>query len=416
MKVSVVNLGCKVNRVESDTIAATYLQNGSTLVNAAEAELIVVNTCTVTEEAEKKTRKTIRKLLRENNSASVLVTGCAATINPDFYCSLDDRIVLVDKHDLLSTELHGSEQNDTHPLMRVGSYFPTRVGVKVQDGCNHSCTYCIVHVARGKAWSRPMHLVAQEVYQLAQQGVAEIVLSGIDLGSYNDIDDITDKRVNLAELASHLIEMLDSEGLVDTRLRISSIEPRSLKKDFIDLLAQSDGRICRHLHLPLQSGSSRVLREMNRPYNANDYVALVDSLKERVGDLSLTTDVIVGFPGETDQDFEQTCHVSREVGFSKIHVFRYSKRAGTPAALRTDQIDPHLKETRAHILLELSEELRLTYANRNSNRAERVVVEQLGWGMSESYYKIHVEDIHEPGSLIISTLAHSAELEGDLHG
>ena len=118
MKVSVVNLGCKVNRVESDTIAATYLQNGSTLVNAAEAELIVVNTCTVTEEAEKKTRKTIRKLLRENNSASVLVTGCAATINPDFYRSLDDRIVLVDKHDLLSTELHGSEQNDTHPLTR----------------------------------------------------------------------------------------------------------------------------------------------------------------------------------------------------------------------------------------------------------------------------------------------------------
>ena len=411
MNVSVVNLGCKVNRVESDTIAAAYLQKGSTLTGVAEADLVVVNTCTVTEEAEKKTRKTIRKILRENESAPVLVTGCAAAINPDFYTSLDKRISLIDKHELLSEETHGIEQLEEHPLLRVGSYFPTRVGVKVQDGCNHSCSYCIVHVARGKAWSRPVHLIEEEVCELAQQGVAELVLSGIDLGSYSYVDEITDKRITLAHLITKLFESLDACGCSETRLRISSIEPRSVKPDFIQVLAQSNGRVCRHLHLPLQSGSSRVLQEMNRPYSAEDYLSLVSSLKDSVGDLSLTTDIIVGFPGETDQDFEQTCRVAREVGFSKIHVFRYSKRTGTPAAMRSDQIEPRIKEQRAHTLLALSDVLRKSYAMRNIDRIERVVVEKQGWGMSESYYKIHVDDTQEPGSVVASTLASSIELE-----
>ena len=411
MNVSVVNLGCKVNRVESDTIAAAYLQKGSTLTGVAEADLVVVNTCTVTEEAEKKTRKTIRKILRENESAPVLVTGCAAAINPDFYTSLDKRISLIDKHELLSEETHGVEHLEEHPLLRVGSYFPTRVGVKVQDGCNHSCSYCIVHVARGKAWSRPVHLIEQEVCELAQQGVAELVLSGIDLGSYSYVDEITDKRFTLARLITKLLEALDGCGCRETRLRISSIEPRSVKPDFIQVLSQSNGSVCRHLHLPLQSGSSRVLQEMNRPYSAEDYLSLVSSLKDSVGDLSLTTDIIVGFPGETDQDFEQTCRVAREVGFSKIHVFRYSKRAGTPAAMRSDQIEPRIKEQRAHTLLALSDDLRKSYAMRNIDRIERVVVEKQGWGMSESYYKIHVDDTQEPGSVVASTLASSIELE-----
>lgn len=414
MNVSVVNLGCKVNRVESDTIAAAYLQNGAELTEARDADIIVVNTCTVTEEAEKKTRKTIRKLLRENAHASLLVTGCAATINPDFYTCLDERIELVDKHEFLSTELHGIEQLAQHPLVRVGSYFPTRVGVKVQDGCNHSCTYCIVHVARGKAWSRPFHLIAKEVCQLAEQGVKELVLSGIDLGSYNFTDEVSDKRYNLSELILGLLDLLDSKGFSDTRLRISSIEPRSIKKDFVQVLARCEGRVCRHLHLPLQSGSSRVLAEMNRPYTAPDFLSLVAYLKESVGDLSLTTDIIVGFPGETDQDFDQTYQLTQEVGFSKIHVFRYSKRAGTPAALRDDQIPAKVKEVRAHALLQLSDELRYRYALRNKDRKERIVVEQRGWGMSESYYKIHLDDSCRPGSVIESCLAQSVELEGDL--
>ncbi len=412
MKVSVVNLGCKVNRVESDTIAAAYLQNGYSLCDIADADTIIVNTCTVTEEADKKTRKTIRRVLRENIHAKVLVTGCAAVIEPEFYESLDARITVVDKHELLDQSVHGIEHLEEHPLLRIGSQFPTRVGVKVQDGCNHSCTYCIVHIARGKAWSRSPEHIRNEIYLLAKQGVKEVVLSGIDLGSYSYLDTSgkQNKRITLAGLLRLILKDLDLAGLQETRLRISSIEPRSISKDFISLLAESQGRICRHLHLPLQSGSSRVLKEMNRPYNAQNYFDLVQLLQTHVGDLSLTTDVIVGFPGESEKDFEETCALVEKVGFTKVHVFRYSKRQGTPAAIREDQIEPQVKEHRAHYLISIADKLRKAYALRHSDRFERVVVEQLGWGMSESYYKMHIDPSIPVGCVIEAPLAHCIDL------
>lgn len=411
MKVSVVNLGCKVNRVESDTIAAAYLQNGSTLCNTPQADLIVVNTCTVTEEADKKTRKTIRRVLRDNTHAKVLVTGCAAVIEPDFYESLDPRITVVDKHDLLEQSIHGIENLKDHPLLRVGNHFPTRVGVKVQDGCNHSCTYCIVHVARGKAWSRSPGFIRNEILLLAKQGVKEIVLSGIDLGSYSykEQGNGRSNRISLSLLLESILEDLDKANLTETRLRISSIEPRSLSDEVINLLAKSRGRICRHLHLPLQSGSTRVLKEMNRPYTAKDYFDLTTKLQHAVDSISLTTDIIVGFPGETDEDFQQTYDLAKKIGFTKIHVFRYSKRKGTPAALRSDQIEAPIKEQRAHALLALSDQMRNDYLQKNKNRIERVVVEQLGWGMSESYYKMHVDPSIPAGCVVDLPLKHGAE-------
>lgn len=411
MKVSVVNLGCKVNRVESDTIAAAYLQNGSTLCDTSQADLIIVNTCTVTEEADKKTRKTIRRVLRDNPHARILVTGCAAVIEPDFYESLDSRITVVDKHDLLEQSTHGIENLKDHPLLRVGNHFPTRVGVKVQDGCNHSCTYCIVHVARGKAWSRSPELIRNEILLLAQQGVKEIVLSGIDLGSYSykEQNNGSPNRISLATLLKSILEDLDKAKLTETRLRISSIEPRSLSNEVIRLLAQSQGRICRHLHLPLQSGSTRVLKEMNRPYTAQDYLELTTKLQQTVESISLTTDIIVGFPGETDKDFQETYNLAKTIGFTKIHVFRYSKRKGTPAALRSDQVDAQRKEERAHALIALSDQMRKEYLDKNKNRLERVVVEQLGWGMSESYYKMHIDPSIPAGRVVDLPLRHCAE-------
>ena len=409
MNVAVVNLGCKVNRVESDTIAAAYLSNGSRITDIEHADLIVVNTCTVTEEAEKKTRKTVRRVLHHNSTAPVLVSGCATTINPDFYRNLSDRISIVDKHELLSQELHGIETLEEHPLLRIGKDFPTRVGVKVQDGCNHSCTYCIVHIARGKAWSRPCELIVDEIVQLAKNGVKEIVLSGIDLGSYNYT--LKEKKMRLADLLNEILAKLDENQLDDVRLRVSSIEPCSIQDDFIELLAHSKGRICRHLHLPLQSGSSRVLKEMNRPYSSEYYLNLSTKLKEKIPGISLTTDIIVGFPGETDDDFNKTYSLAKQVGFSKIHVFRYSKRQGTPAAERQDQITPEIKEQRAHSLLALSDSLRQKYAETNKSRKENVVVEQLGWGMSESYYKIKVDQAIKPGTVLQETLSNCIELE-----
>lgn len=401
MKVSVVNLGCKVNRVESDTIAKSYENRGAQLCEVPEADLVVVNTCTVTEEADKKTRKSIRRVLRQNGNARVVVTGCAAAIDPEFYRALDKRIYVVDKMDLLEEVGDGSAASGAD-LVRVGKEFPTRVSLKVQDGCNHSCTYCIVHVARGRAWSRPASSVVEEAVALADAGVKEIVLTGIDLGSYSYVSE--DERIRLGGLLRLLLRSLDEAGHHDVRLRIGSIEPRSLDNDFLEVLAQAEGRICRHLHLPLQSGSDKVLAEMSRPYTARDFAAIAAALKERVGDVSLTTDIIVGFPGETEQDFAATCALAREVGFTKIHVFRYSRREGTPAAARSDQIPSEVKERRAHELSALGDALRAEYEQRHIGSMARIAVEQDGWGMTESYYKVKIEGHCAPGSLIDARL------------
>lgn len=382
--VAIYNLGCKVNRVESDSIAASYRARGYRLVSLEKADLIVVNTCTVTAQAEKKTRKAVRGILRTNTHARILVTGCAASINPDFYTNLDSRITVVDKADLI---------DDAYTFERVGDTFPTRVGVKVQDGCNHACTYCIVHVARGKAWSRPLSEILHEVDHLIAQGAKEIVLTGIDLGSYHTDD---------GSLPFLLQELLQRDQTV--RYRLSSIEPRSLSDQTLELLARSEGRLCRHLHIPLQSGSTRVLQEMNRPYDAGYFASLCEMAYAKVEGLSLTTDIIVGFPGETDEDFEETLLVSKLARFSKIHVFPYSIRQGTPAAARLDQIDSSTKTKRAKILGELASHLRDEEARKRIGTTETVLVEQDGFAMSESYYKVVLTQSLPTGSLVPLTL------------
>ncbi len=397
MNVSVVNLGCKVNRVESDTIALSYQGKGDTLCALEDADIVVVNTCTVTEEADKKTRKTIRRVLRSNPSAKVLVTGCAASIDPAFFEQLDARICVVDKVDLLD-EGESALAARAETLVRVGECFPSRVSLKVQDGCNHSCTYCIVHVARGRAWSKPADDVLREAVALADAGAKELVLTGIDLGSY--CRGCGDSRLRLGGLVARALGALDDSGHPDVRLRIGSVEPCSLDSGFLDVLAASNGRVCRHLHLPLQSGSSKVLQQMNRPYSAERFLDIAADLKRRVPGISLTTDIIVGFPGETEWDFEQTCRLAREVGFSKIHVFRYSRRRGTPAAERDDQVASRIKEERSHRLSALGDELRLRYARNQLGRLERIAVEQDGMGMTESYFRVRVPEVVAPGSLV----------------
>ena len=375
MRFHVVNLGCKVNKAESDTIAANLIAGGHEPVALAQAESIIVNTCTVTGDAEKKTRKAVRRALRENTSAQLFVTGCATAIDPTFYSSLDSRIKVVDKGQIA--------QKLSEHAMRTGKNFPLRVAVKVQDGCDHACTYCIVHVARGKAWSRPADEILAEVCALEEAGIREIMLSGIDLGSYHYQGD------HLADLLERLLETTSR-----VRFRVSSVEPCSLNDRTIDLIANADGRICRHLHIPLQSGSSKVLAEMNRPYDAAYYHDLLDRLYAAIPTLSLSTDIIVGFPGETDEEFAETLALARKANFSKIHAFRYSPRRGTPAANRPDQIDAPVKEARLQTLLALAADLRFQNATQRINTTEEVLVEAPGSGMSESYFKVSVpEDI-----------------------
>ena len=254
----IVNLGCKVNRVEADALHVALMQQGAQPVDEEAADLIIINTCTVTGEADKKARKACRHALAANSLADVVVTGCATAINPDAFSSIDPRLRIVDRFELAQALNAGSSD-----ALRIGEGFRTRVNIKIQDGCDHACTYCIVHVARGKARSMPADTVIEEARRYFEAGVKEIVLAGIDIGSYDS------DGMRIAELARRLIDEAGracEPGTLPARIRISSIEPMNVDEALISLLADFGGRLCRHLHLPLQSGSTKVLSEMGRPY------------------------------------------------------------------------------------------------------------------------------------------------------
>ncbi len=422
MSFHIVNLGCKVNRVESDAIASALLKRGFASTSLTDANLVVVNTCTVTGEAEKKTRKAVRHALRMNEQGSVVVTGCAAAIDPDTYRSMSERVHVVSKPDFLLAVQDGphgaplaySAEDDARSFgqasgaesfeqLPFGAGFRSRVGVKVQDGCDNACTYCIVHVARGRATSRPAHEVIEECERLARAGAHEIVLTGINLGSYRDGAKSDPSAVRLADLLRLLLNRtasLHAPGEPPVRFRISSIEPRDVDDSLIELIASSEGRLCRHLHLPLQSGSTAVLREMARPYTAEFFADLVSRMRAAIPELSLSTDCIVGFPGESEAQFAETMALARACAFSKIHVFPYSRREGTPAARRSDQIDPAIKSRRAAQLRALSEELRARDFDRRIGTEELVLVEDGLRATTESYHEIIVADTLPAGALV----------------
>ena len=384
----IVNLGCKVNRVEADTIRAALISQGSKPVEEEAADLIIVNTCTVTAEADKKARKAVHHALAVNPIAEVIVTGCAAAINADVFSRMDPRVRIVGKQEI---EESFAQVEDSTRLLRTGSGYNTRVGLKVQDGCDHACTYCIVHVARGRARSMPLESVASEARAYFEAGVKEIVLTGIDIGAYRDGD------AKLPQLVGRLIAEADAINASDdypARLRISSIEPMNVDDALIDILASSDGRVCRHLHVPLQSGSAKVLAEMDRPYTEGYFRELVAKLRERVPGIALSTDVIVGFPGESEEDFEATCRLVREAGFMRLHVFPYSMREGTPAAERKDQIHPEVKRDRAARLRALGQELAKLDRAKREGTTELCLVEG-NMCLTESYHEVQAPE-HAP--------------------
>lgn len=388
----IVNLGCKVNRVEADSLAAALIAQGRLPAEEESADLIVVNTCTVTGEADKKTRKAVHHAVAVNPLADIVVTGCAAAISPDVFLAMDPRVRVVGKAELM--EALGASGGA--PMVRQGGGFRTRVGIKVQDGCDRACTYCIVHVARGKARSAPVEAVIREARVHFEAGVKEVVLAGIDIGAYRD------GGVGLARLCELILAEADAAcktGELPARLRISSIEPISIDAALIELLAQAGGRVCRHLHIPLQSGSTKVLREMARPYTADGFRALAYRLRDRVPQMALSTDVIVGFPGETEAEFEETCAVVREAGFSRLHVFPYSRREGTPAATRPDQVAPEVKRERAARLRAIGEQLASEDLARRQGTEELCVVEG-ATALTESYHELPAPTGAQPGDLV----------------
>lgn len=383
---------------ESEAIAAALLALGWTrATDAADCDVAILNTCTVTGEADAKNRKALRTLLRAGKAA-IIVTGCAVNIDTARYADVDPRISC--EHDkeripalavrlARDTAAVSTAISDQTTMERSDSGFRTRVDLKIQDGCDNACSYCIVHVARGPARSVPAATVISRARTLADAGTRELVLVGIDLAAYRDAD------IDLARLVTLLQEKTDIG-----RVRVSSVEPQSVTPTLVDVLAHSEGRLCRHLHLCLQSGSDKVLREMNRRYDADAFCALANRLHEAVPRIALSTDVIVGFPGETEDDFARTCKLVERCGFMRLHVFRYSKRPGTPAAIRDDQVDPKIKAARSQTLIDLGRRLALSDMERRLGTIEEVVIERPGIGTSESYHAVACDTALPVGALV----------------
>ncbi len=386
MRVYLESTGCRLNQSEIEMLASQFRQAGHRIVMAAdEADLFVVNTCAVTSEATRSSRMMIRRLHRANESAQVVATGCYAHLSPEVVGGLPgvSRVVNnLDKDRLVPIVLQGSpnasEDFEREPLDREfipGAMGRTRAFVKVQDGCDNRCTFCVTTIARGAARSRPPGEVVREIQALAENGYQEIVLTGVHLGAYGH--DWRDRR-GLMTLVSTILEQTTIP-----RVRLSSLEPWDLTAEFFQLW--ENPRLGRHLHLPLQSGCDATLRRMARRTSQTSFGALVETARSQIPDLAVSTDVIVGFPGETDEEFEQSLAFVRAMEFMKLHVFRFSPRPGTVAARMSGQVAEEVKRERSARMLAQSDDDAARFYARFIGREMAVLWEQISGATEDGY-------------------------------
>jgi threonylcarbamoyladenosine tRNA methylthiotransferase MtaB len=390
MRIYLESTGCRLNQSEIDMLARQFRQAGHTIVlSAEEADLCVVNTCAVTREATCSSRNLIRRLNRSNAEAEIVTTGCYAHLSPEQVKALPGvgRVVNnIDKDRLVPLVLNlDAERFDREPLDREclpGASGRTRAVVKAQDGCNNRCAFCVTTMARGPGRSRPVEDVIREIQALAAAGYQEVVLTGVHLGSYGHD---RGERGGLEELVRVILAATDIP-----RLRLSSLEPWDLSPDFFALWA--DARLCRHLHLPLQSGCDATLKRMSRRTSQAAFRALVTAARAAIPDLAISTDVIAGFPGETDEEFESSHDFVREMDFMKLHVFRYSPRAGTAAARMPEQVADDVKKIRSARLLALSDKGAQRFRRRFVGRDMPVLWEQVTGASEAGFYNSGLTD------------------------
>ena len=373
MKVHLKTLGCRLNEAELETWAQAFQKSGHFITKQAEtAQLIVLNSCAVTQDAARKSRQLVRRIHRDNPQAKLVVSGCYATLNQEEAASLMgvDLVVSNQDKDQLVEKTLSVLNMDTMPAMSTEpgeiSLFTRgrqRAFVKVQDGCRYRCTFCIVTVARGEEVSRPVQAVIDEINALHQQGITEVILTGVHLGGYG-----SDLGNNLSDLIKTI---LAETGI--PRLRLGSLEPWELSEDFFELFRNP--RLMPHLHLPLQSGSDTVLRRMARRCKTEEFAAIVSQLRAQIPHFNITTDIIVGFPGETEQEWQDSFDFIKQTGFGHIHIFTYSSREGTKAATLPDQVSNEIKKQRSKQLHELAEEMKLQFCRDNIGHAFPVLWE-----------------------------------------
>lgn len=405
-KIAFYTLGCKVNQADTASMENLFLRSGHQLVSFdGEADVYIINTCVVTNTGQRKSRQTIHRAIRKNPNALIVVTGCypqtaaeevKAIAGVDMIIGNQDRAQIVQ----LVEERLAHRQTDTldavHKLtastafeeMAAGDITDkTRAFLKIQEGCNQFCTYCIIPYARGPLRSRSLESIRTETQRLISAGFKEIVLIGIHLGCYGK------ENPDGPTLYDAVKTVLDVPGV--QRLRLGSLESVEVEPRLLTLM-QEDARFCRHLHLPLQSGCDKTLQAMHRPYTTAKFKTLLADIKTRVPDIAITTDVIVGFPGETEADFETTCKFAESCGFSKMHIFPFSARKGTPAEKFAGAVTEAVKKERADILGRIDETMHKTFMQAMVGQTAEVLFEQPAGedyfeGLTGNYQRVFVK-------------------------
>ncbi|WP_270646412.1 tRNA (N(6)-L-threonylcarbamoyladenosine(37)-C(2))-methylthiotransferase MtaB [Paeniclostridium hominis] len=416
-KVAFYTLGCKVNQYETEAMLEMFKKDGYTQVDSEEfADVYVINTCTVTHMSDRKSRQYIRRMKKKNPEAIIAVVGCYSQVSPEEILEIEEvnlvmgtneRRQIVEEIKKLDASKKASTVDD---IMKVRAFEEieinqtngrTRAFMKIQDGCDRFCSYCIIPYARGgKVRSRDLESVVNEANKLVDNGYTEIVLTGIHVASYGK--DVTDAEINLLSVIKAINEI---EGV--KRIRLSSVEPLLMTDEFIDTVSKMP-KVCPHFHLSLQSGCDETLKRMNRRYTTKEYKEIVHKLREKMPNVAITTDVIVGFPGETNDEFNQTYKFLSDVELSQMHIFKYSPRKGTPAATMENQIDPQMKHLRSDKLIALNKKNFNKFATKFIGEEFEVLFEQnIGdnkyEGLTPNYIRVVVESNEDIQGKILNT-------------
>ena len=413
-KVAFYTLGCKLNQYETEAMLELFEKEGYEKAETEDyADVYVINTCTVTHMSDRKSRQYIRRMKKKNPDAIIAVVGCYSQVSPEEILSIDevnlvmgtnDRKKIVEEVKKIDASRKVSTVDD---IMKVKAFEEieinktngkTRAFMKIQDGCDRYCSYCIIPYARGRVRSRDLESIVKEVENLASNGYKEVVLTGIHVASYGK--DIKDSDIKLLDVIK---QINDIEGI--ERIRLSSVEPILFTDEFVEAVSTMD-KVCPHYHLSLQSGCDETLKRMKRRYTTEEYKAIVDRLRAAIPNVSITTDVIVGFPGETNEEFDKTYEFLKDIELTHMHVFKYSPRKGTPAATMENQVDPSTKHDRSEKLLQLNEENFNKFGQKMLDKEFNVLFEQKVGdnkyeGLTENYVKVIVESDNDISEQIL---------------
>ncbi len=398
-KVAFKTLGCRLNQFETDSIMTDFFKSGFEIVDFTdEADVYVVNTCTVTNQGDQKSRTAINQAVHRNKDSIVVVTGCMAESQKQYLVNREDINYVIDNKSkisimpLIKAHFNGELvdrsmlKQDVFGFSVTEKSFHTRGMIKIQDGCDNFCTFCIVPMVRGRAVSRDVNGILENIRQMIDLGYKEIVLTGVNISRYDF------EGLNFTGL---LTRILNVPG--NFRLRISSIEPEGFNEQLYSLFSHE--KLCPQLHLCLQSGSDKVLMQMRRMYNIPGYMAIVEEFRKRYPLFNFTTDIMVGFPGETEDDFSETCKIIREVGYTHVHTFKYSVRHGTRAERMPDQVPEKIKQQRSRMVRELSEQNKLSYRQQFIGRDQLVLVEKISKsGIAKGYSEHYVPIAFKTGN------------------